>query len=184
MWRRTIWPLIANSTVSATVVERRIFVSSGRRENRWRILFPRSRIRGVIRNGRIGMAVLVQVPGRKIARLGNRDERQHQPILLDEYGPLQEVQDFRQRPLMENVKIVLARRDVGDGELAAPRGGGVPGTGQNRDDGAHRGVNIAKNAHDSGYFERLGAIRAGRVQSRIERLSAEVGKGVVIDGIE
>ena len=35
MWRSTIWPVIANRTVSATEVESRIFVSSGRLENRW-----------------------------------------------------------------------------------------------------------------------------------------------------
>src|SRR5690242_1452036 len=78
MCRSTICPVMANSTVSATEVESRILVSSGSREKRRRILFPSSGIGAVVGDRRVGMAVLVEVGGRNVAGLGDRDQREGQ----------------------------------------------------------------------------------------------------------
>ena len=78
MWRSTISPVMANKTVSATEVESRIFVSSGRLENR-AALFPRSRIAAFVDDRRVWVAVLVQMLGRDVSGLGDRDEGKGEP---------------------------------------------------------------------------------------------------------
>src|SRR6185369_13180088 len=88
------------------------------------------------------------------------------------------------RALLKDVEIVLPGRHIGDGELAASRGGRVPGSRQHRDDGAHGGVNIAEDADDAGELEGLRFVAAGLVEAGVEGLAAEVRKGVVKDGVE
>ena len=79
MWRSTISPVIANRTVIATEVESRIFASRDSLEKR-ASLFGRSRIGAVVDDRRVVLAVLVQVRRRDVAGLGDRDQRQRQPL--------------------------------------------------------------------------------------------------------
>src|SRR3954447_13541628 len=130
------------------------------------------------------MPVLVEVLGGDVAGFGDGDQRESESVLGDADGPLQEFQIFGLRALVEEVKFVVAGGNVGDGEFAAGGRRGKPGRLQNGDNCAHCGVNIAKNAHNSGNFERLKAICAGRIEAGVESLPAEIREGVVVNRVE
>ena len=58
------------------------------------------------------------------------------------------------------------------------------GVAQHYDDGAHVGMDVAEDADDAGAGEGDAAGGAGRIEADVEDLAAEVGEGVVEDGIE
>src|ERR1051326_7044753 len=111
--RTTISPVIANNRVTATEVESMIFESSDRCAKGDCILFA-SRVCAVMRLGRIGPAVFIEVGSRHKAGFRNGDQRQREAALRDGDVVLQEGEVYGQRTLMEDVKLIFAGREVGD----------------------------------------------------------------------
>ena len=96
----------------------------------------------------------------------------------------QELQVLGQGALVEDAQLIFAGRNVAMWNLPGNGGDHVPGSGHHGDDGAHGGMDIAEDAHDAGLSESHALGSARGIQANIERLAAEIGEGVVKDGIE
>ncbi len=103
--------------VSATEVESRIFASSGRLENRNLIFALPGKYRRQAPADKSGRTCSGGEPG-MIAGLGNRNQGQASRLGRNADGAFQKPQDFGQGSLVKNVQAVLARRQIGDRELA------------------------------------------------------------------